>query len=133
MRAWRGLPGFRGDSAFGTWLHRITVRLALDRAATLRTRGTRELAVTPELLESVETAASDTTIPSEARRLIELMADVSDVQRAALTLYYLEDRSVEEVARVLQMPLNTVKTHLSRGRAALRRAWTESATREGVS
>src|ERR1041385_6411350 len=33
LRAWRALPEFRGESAFGTWLHRITSRLAIDRRA----------------------------------------------------------------------------------------------------
>jgi len=41
-----------------------------------------------------------------------------------VTLYYLLDRSVEQVAAALEMPENTVKTHLSRARRALRTAWT---------
>src|SRR5262249_37863487 len=42
VRAWRALPAFRGDSAFGTWLHRIVARRALDRVATLRGRRAHE-------------------------------------------------------------------------------------------
>jgi RNA polymerase sigma-70 factor (ECF subfamily) len=41
-------------------------------------------------------------------------------QRMAVTLYYYEDRSVEQAAAILGMPENTVKTHLARARAALR-------------
>jgi len=50
------------------------------------------------------------------------MDQLSDAQRAAVTLFYYEDRSVDEVAGLLGMPENTVKTHLSRARATLRRA-----------
>jgi RNA polymerase sigma-70 factor (ECF subfamily) len=39
-----------------------------------------------------------------------------------VTLYYYEDRSIQEVSRVLELPANTVKTHLHRARAALREA-----------
>jgi RNA polymerase sigma-70 factor (ECF subfamily) len=46
-------------------------------------------------------------------------------QRAAVTLFYYEGRSVEQVAQVLAMPENTVKTHLSRARAVLRSGWLE--------
>ena len=58
----------------------------------------------------------------EARRLERMMDQLSDAQRAAVTLFYYEDRSVDEVAGLLGMPENTVKTHLSRARATLRRA-----------
>ena len=122
VRAWRALPGFRGEAAFGTWLHRIAVRLAVDRASVLSSRARREAAVEPVALAAVEGPGAD-SLRWQARRLEGLMANLSQVQRAALTLYYLEDRSVDEVARVLAMPVNTVKTHLSRGRAALRRVW----------
>jgi RNA polymerase sigma-70 factor (ECF subfamily) len=59
-----------------------------------------------------------------AAKLQELIAGLSPAQRVAVTLYYYEGRSVEEVANVLGMPENTVKTHLLRARAALRAAWT---------
>ena len=58
-----------------------------------------------------------------ARRLERMVNGLPAAQRAAVTLYYYEDRSVEQVAAILGMPENTVKTHLSRARAALRSAW----------
>jgi RNA polymerase sigma-70 factor (ECF subfamily) len=55
---------------------------------------------------------------------MERLLDVlSPAQRAAVTLFYYEGRSVEQAAAGLGMPENTVKTHLSRARAALRAAW----------
>jgi RNA polymerase sigma-70 factor (ECF subfamily) len=124
VRAWHGLDRYRGEARFSTWLHRIVARRALDRAAVLRSRTARETD-----LESVAppvASGSERTTPSEAEIQLErALEGLSPVQRAAITLYYYEDRSVEEVARTLGMPENTVKTHLSRARATLRESWRE--------
>jgi RNA polymerase sigma-70 factor (ECF subfamily) len=121
VRAWRALPEFRGEARFGTWLHAIVVRRALDRAELLGRRRGRELQV--EALPESPDSAPDHEAALRARRLDGLMGSLSDIQRAAVTLYYYEDRSVEHVATALGLPENTVKTHLSRARAALREAW----------
>ena len=58
-----------------------------------------------------------------ARRIARLTACLNPRQRAAVELFYREDLPVHEVAAMLAMPENTVKTHLRRARAALRAAW----------
>lgn len=125
VRAWKGLPRFRGDSAFSSWMYRITARLAFDRAAQLKGRRGREAQV-----EAIDDVAGSAPAAGEGdrargRQIERLVAALPDAQRLVVTLYYLQDRSVEEVARTLRMPGNTVKTHLSRARAALRAAWPE--------
>ncbi len=120
VRAWLALPRFRGESSFGTWLHRIVARRALDRSIALQARRRREADL--EVVGEVPVPAS-THDPGLARRLDRLVEELSPAQRAAVTLYYREDRSVEEIAAALEMPENTVKTHLSRARASLREAW----------
>jgi RNA polymerase sigma-70 factor (ECF subfamily) len=124
VRAWHGLLRYRGDARFSTWLHRIVMRCALDRLAVVKTRASREVA--SEDIEIVENAGSGAG-PSEPTtadaRLEQLIGKLSPSQRAAVTLFYYEDRSVEDVARVMGVPENTVKTHLSRARAALRAGW----------
>ncbi|NOT35314.1 MAG: RNA polymerase sigma factor [Candidatus Eisenbacteria bacterium] len=129
VRAWRALPGFRGEAAFSTWLHRIVVRRALDRAVMLTARRAREIALehAPEpIIESVAGRAAAAL--ATAARLEGLIEQLSPMQRAAVTLFYYHDRSVLEVASVLELPENTVKTHLSRARAALREAWVTGET-----
>jgi RNA polymerase sigma-70 factor (ECF subfamily) len=124
VRAWHALPRFRGDSTFSSWLYRIVARRAFDRTAVLKGRRAREANIeTAEGLPAVA-AGPDPEVRERSRRLERLLEDLPEVPRTVVTLYYYQDRSVEEVARILQMPENTVKTHLSRARAALRAAWT---------
>jgi RNA polymerase sigma-70 factor (ECF subfamily) len=121
-RAWSALPRFRGESAFGTWLHRIVARRALDRAETLRVRRGRET-----VLDDADRAGAPGPAvardPLLAMRLERLMAGLTPQQRAVVTLFYGHDHAVEDIAVSLAMPENTVKTHLARARAALREAW----------
>ena len=130
LRAWRALPRFRGDAAFGTWLYRIVARRAFDRAATLRGRRARETSL-EEARDRAERVKvhPDPNAGGEKRRLEELLERLPEAQRAAVTLYYYEDRSVDDVAKILGLPPNTVKTHLSRARAALRTAWSREEER----
>ena len=125
VRAWLALPRFRGESSFGTWLHRIVARRAFDRLEQLKRRQGREVEI-----ESAETefVAGDAGAPDARLRVLErLIASLPPAQRAAVTLFYYEDHSVEQAAAVLGMPVNTVKTHLSRARAALRQGWNRAA------
>jgi RNA polymerase sigma-70 factor (ECF subfamily) len=123
VRAWRSLPRFRGDSAFSSWLYRIVVRRAFDRATVLKGRRGREAGA--EGIEDMpaQAAGPDAEARERAVRLERLVARLPEVPRTVVTLYYYQDRSVADVARILRMPENTVKTHLSRARAALRTGW----------
>lgn len=133
VRAWLALPRFRGESSFATWVHRIVARRALDRLRELKARRGHEMGVE----EAALLPAPDVRPPGvqagagpggfeemvRARRLERLVFELPAAQRAAVTLYYYEGKSVEQVAAMLGMPGNTVKTHLARARAALRKAW----------
>lgn len=124
VRVWTALPGFRGESSFATWLYRIVARRAFDRAQVLRNRRARE-----QVGETLpETAASSAGEDEDALRSVllqRLVAGLTPAQRSAVTLFYYEGRSVVQVAEILGVPENTVKTHLLRARAALRAAWTD--------
>lgn len=122
VRAWNALPGFRAEARFSTWLYRIVARLAFDRAQSVRRRYGREA----PLEAGAHAAAGGAERSAEVARALEmerLIGGLSEVQRAVVTLFYYEDCSVERVSETLAMPAGTVKTHLSRARAALREAW----------
>jgi RNA polymerase sigma-70 factor (ECF subfamily) len=124
LRAWAALGRFRGESSFATWLYRIATRCALDRLRRNRRRQGREAS-----LETVPTVAVEPSSRGGDRatrdrfRLERLVGQLPETERAVVTLFYLCERSVREVALALDRPVGTVKTDLRRARGALRRAW----------
>ena len=127
LRLYRALPAFRGQAMISTYLYRIVVNVAQDE---LRRRHREERPLT-SLADEAEDWGDRLRHPSRnaEEQLLErefaegverALAQLSAVQRAVLVLYHQEERSYEQIAAVLGMPIGTVRTHLHRGRARLR-------------
>lgn len=126
LRAYNALASFRQDASFLTWLYKIVSNLSIDHLRSRRSKGALSLDV--ELEEGREPASEVRATAPEEQAVRGAVQDV--VQRAVLNLpekyrvvvimRHLQDMSVEEIARVLDMPTGTVKTHLFRGRELLR-------------
>jgi len=135
VRAFASLRSFRGESAFSTWLYRVTVNVANDAAK----RSARHPALASELagpdpdqgpadLERVAEASGATQAgPAElalARRRREVVLEairlLPDHQREVVILYDLQGLSYEEIARITRARIGTVKSRLNRARLALR-------------
>ena len=128
VRAYRSLGHFRGECAFGTWLHRIAVNVCLDASRR------RKRTPTPfSTLESDDepTREQEPTAPGDApheisnrherrRAVHEAMLELSEHHRTVLVLLDIEGHSYEEAAAMLELPLGTVKSRLNRARLALR-------------
>lgn len=127
VKAWAALPTFRGDASFSTWLHRIVWRRALDRLAESKARRRREEAVANDTPLHAAPEHDHGDAEPFAERLLEAL---SPQQRAAVVLFYFEDRSVAQAAMVMGLPENTFKTHLHRARATLREAWRQQRSEE---
>jgi RNA polymerase sigma-70 factor (ECF subfamily) len=130
VRAWRALPHFRGESRFSTWLYSIAMRRALDERAAASRRRDREVHVDAEALARFEAPAQKLPDSSLRARVERLVGELPEMQRACITLFYAGDQSVDEIARVLDIPSGTVKTHLFRAREALRRKWDRESGQE---
>jgi RNA polymerase sigma-70 factor (ECF subfamily) len=102
------------------WLRQVTSRRCIDLARRWWQR------VVP--IEKVEEprAAVAWSDPLFDRKLRGLIADLPAQQRVVLTLRYQEDLGPAEIARVVAMPVNTVKSHLHRALEALRKGFGES-------
>lgn len=125
LAAWRGLPGFRGEAGFSTWLYRLTSNAAIDRLRrTRRQRAEASLDDEALRLDAVDGAPSPQA-RAEGEELREAvlsgLAQLSDDHRQALTLRELQELSYEEIAAVLEVDLGTVKSRISRARGALRK------------
>ena len=129
--AWKALGGFRHEARFSTWLYRIVTRCALDAVRRTRNRDRQETGLDLETLAAVPDPAP---APEGERRLRleRILGELDPVPRAVVTLFYLRDLSVDEIAGALDLPQGTVKTHLHRSRAALRAAWRRHEATDGL-
>lgn len=119
VRLWKVLPRYDARAKLSTWIYAITRNTSISA---LRRRRPEDSLSEPAVLEDVEARMPAPAPPHDDgtdAALIRLVEQLPDKQRLAVTLYYLEERSVEEVAEMLAMPVNTVKTHLHRARARL--------------
>jgi RNA polymerase sigma-70 factor (ECF subfamily) len=117
LRAYRGLPGFHGDSAFGTWLYRIVYRTCLDE---LRRR--KAVAPLDDAVEIADTKAGPDAQATARHDIDAAMAKLSSDMRAAVWLVDGEGLSYDEAAGVLGVPPGTIASRVSRARVQLRRA-----------
>jgi RNA polymerase sigma-70 factor (ECF subfamily) len=128
VRAWRGLPGFRGQAQFTTWLYRIVYNLCLNRLPRLR-RELLQIAPLEEVLVNPDPSPSDVYAAREMSAFLHTQLDrLPEKYRLVLTLRYLQHLSYAEIATALEVPMGTVQTHLHRARRLLRerlRRWEE--------
>jgi RNA polymerase sigma-70 factor, ECF subfamily len=124
LAAWQGLPSFRGDARFSTWLYRIAYNCALKQLEQRK----RDKAIQIELQTEEMVASStqeqrvDAEIESRARQALvhEQLANLPAKYRIVLVLRHLQDMTYEEMAEILTMPIGTIKTHLFRARNLLK-------------
>ncbi len=116
LKVIRGFPDLRDPTRLSPWLFRIARFTAIDRlrrdpeASESRLASEAEASCDPEPLEKEEREAV----------LYEGLADLPRVEREVLTLFYLEELSLREVAEVLEIPAGTVKSRLFRARRQLK-------------
>jgi RNA polymerase sigma-70 factor (ECF subfamily) len=131
LTAYRKLGSFRGDAAFTTWMHRVTVNATYDLL--------RKRARTPDPVAEPQEmpAASRVADADHADRVSQeldvrgALASVPEEFRAVLVLHDMQDLPLEEVATILGLPIGTVKSRCHRARVALGR--TLEGTRERAS
>ena len=126
VRLLRSLPTYRGDGrSFSSWVHRTTINVCLD---TLRRRqravqGPLERPHQPEPVSPDLWGQPEWRVESSesAREVHAALRELPAPQRQALTLHYLEDRPYGEIATSMGVPVNTVKSHILRGKERMAR------------
>jgi len=127
LRAFRALPGFRGQAKFLSWLYRITLNLCRDW---IRRQRRAPFVSVPEDVDPVELAAAaepsegieDLVARRDLTRIVErVMTRLPDEQRTAIILKEYHGLTFQEIADLMGCPLSTVKTRLYQGLAVLRR------------
>lgn len=124
LAALRKLSGFRGEAQFTTWMHRVTVNACYDllrkksRQPMLHLVGDDD-GVAPEPGPPVADHGDEVAGTTDVERAL---ARVPVEFRTVLVLHDVQDVAYEDIARILDVPVGTVKSRLHRGRIALARA-----------
>ena len=126
LKAWRNIGSFRGDSQFYTWLFRITVNTAMNYLAAARRRPEHTLPPNEEGEASMDDLQVDLDTPqgeAEAEEIAavvnEVISELSEDLRVAITLRELEGMSSEQIVYVMQCPIGTVRSRIFRARKAI--------------
>ena len=117
VRAWDKLGSFRGESAFGTWLHRLAVNVVLTHRRRERSRN----AWIDDDDSQMERMGSPSVQVGAGVDLEAAMARLPEGARQVFILHDIEGWTHEEIAAHLELVPGTSKSQLSRARAALRR------------
>ncbi|MGD9020619.1 MAG: sigma-70 family RNA polymerase sigma factor [Lysobacterales bacterium] len=118
VRAWNKLALFRGDSKFGTWLHRLAVNVVLSDKRIRVKRLARE----QEMVEAVErTLTGDADVTAGLRRDLEkAISGLPERARTVLVLYDIEGYQHSEIAEMTGMAVGSSKAQLHRARKLVR-------------
>jgi RNA polymerase sigma-70 factor (ECF subfamily) len=108
LRIWKAMDRYRGESSMGTWIFSIARNVCLTAISKRRKAAP---------IEEAERAKPEA--PDRQRDIARLVLELPENYRQVVMLFYMEDRSYEEVARLLDLPVGTVKTHLHRARQQL--------------
>jgi RNA polymerase sigma-70 factor (ECF subfamily) len=116
LKLWQVLPAYDGRAAPSTWLYTIARNTCLSALRSDRLRSTLPI---DTIAEPAATEAAGGNRLLDRIGLERCLVQLPEVQREVITLFYLQERCVEEVARMLDLPEGTVKSHLYRARLAL--------------
>ena len=128
IKAYRALPAFRGDSAFYTWLYRIGINTAKNYLMALGRRAPTSTEVEAEDAEGYEEAEQlrDINTPESVLLSNEIaatvnaaIADLPEELRTAIQLREIEGMSYEDIARIMDCPIGTVRSRIFRAREAI--------------
>lgn len=129
IRVYNAIQNFRGDATFSTWLFRIAHNVFLDMRKKERAHPHSSLQEALELDESevqrqIEDPGPRPEQEAETAELNSILREaidqLPDYQKAMVLLYHTQNKSYEEIAEIMHLPIGTVKSRLNRARIALK-------------
>ena len=123
VKVFRGLKRFNFGSSLGTWVYRITTNTAINAYRSGQRRRIFGTADYEELKDSIPDTRDTPKEEAEKRHAAEsvdrMLKDLSPEHRSCLVLREIEGLDYKEIAQILRIPLNTVRSRLKRARAAM--------------
>ncbi len=118
FKAFRSLHTFKPGAKFSTWIFTIAYHACCDRLARSKRFSIGEI---PDRADAGPGPESLSIARDESRVLLEAIDALPLKYRSVISLYHLQGKQYEEIARVLDVPIGTVKTHIFRAKELLRR------------
>lgn len=128
IKAYRALPGFRGDSAFYTWLYRIGINTAKNHLVAMGRRAPTSTGLDAEEAESLDSGDQLRDLNTPENQMMsrqvgetvnQTLQELPEELRTAITLREIEGLSYEEIAAAMQCPVGTVRSRIFRAREAV--------------
>jgi RNA polymerase sigma-70 factor (ECF subfamily) len=126
VRLYRGMESFRGDAKMTTYLYRITLNVAQDEWKRRKKEQGHTSFDDPDAGWEARLPGGDGDAEQILNRkqmmagLERALGELSEVERQVIVMFHQEESTYEQIAAVLSLPLNTVRTHLHRGRKKLK-------------
>ena len=118
FRAYRSLSKFRGEAKLRTWLYRIATNLAIDLVGRRKDFPVSDVPDSP----TARTTSQIVELKVQSSELRQALADLPETLRLPLVLREYHGLTYQQIAEKLATPLNTIRTRIFRGKAALRKA-----------
>jgi RNA polymerase sigma-70 factor, ECF subfamily len=121
LRIWKALPGYHGGASLSTWVYTISRNACLTELKRRAHRPTVSLH-DPDIevgLEKLPELQTTDPAPGADRDVQAMLDQLPEKYRQVITLFYLEERSYDQVAALLGLPMGTVKTFLHRAKKEL--------------
>lgn len=110
LKAYTNLASFRNLANFSTWLYRIAYNVFYDYIRSVKQT------------EDLEAASADASLTTEQADygqradIYQALSRLKEIERTCITLFYMEELSIDKIAGITGCPTGTVKSHLSRGK-----------------
>lgn len=113
IKAYTSIASFKNLSSFSTWLYRIAYNVFYDYIRS------RKETMDLDAREVDATNCAEQTNVGEKMDIYQSLKMLKEVERTCITLFYMEDLSIDKIAGITGYPAGTVKSHLSRGKEKL--------------
>ena len=126
IKVYRNLKNFKGNSKFSTWIYRIAYNACVDKHRKKKKiqffsldSGNHDNTGNTQLVSNNPLPEDEIIQKERYKKIQECIANLKPKYKTVIILRDIQNYSYEEIAEILQMPLGTVKSHISRARAAL--------------
>ena len=121
LKAYKSLVNFKGESKFSTWFYRIVYNTALTRLSSQKRKTETEMTSVEDHFDLESEYGSDEIEKTDMKEFIhDLIGKLPERYTAIITMFYLNEMSIEEISEVMGLTISNVKVILHRSRNSLR-------------